>query len=183
MKILRTWKVCENSEINAVYDAVKSAAERLYPQYFEKCEYYFFINSSKKCLGKCVYDFRPAQKGNKAVVILLSRYVTQKRDVLRVLIHEFAHAVTPFQNHSAVWRSRAEKIGSQFGESDFRAYCKTDERVRFYENSGVGERTYRYVVRCEKCGRVAGRERLCNLILHPEKYRCARCGGKFKRVF
>ena len=116
MKFLRTWKNCTDEKLNAIYRAVKAVTKELYPQYFVNCEYCFFVNSSKKCLGKCVYDYRMEtvkkvhgkidsfNVRNKTVVILLSRYVTNEKDVLRTLIHEFAHAVTPFENHSATWR-------------------------------------------------------------------------------
>ena len=194
MKILRTWKKCCDAEINALYSAVKGVAEQLYPQYFYGCEYYFFINSSKKCLGKCVYDYNTEtlirshgkmiadRIRNKSVVILLSRYVTEKKDVLRTLIHEFAHAVAPSGGHSAEWKVKAAAIGEKFGEVGFKSHCTKSEQLRFNGNSGVKQGDFKYAVLCEKCGRVAKREKMCKLIAHPEKYRCAYCGGKFKRV-
>ena len=187
MKVLRTWKLCSDDKINNTYVAVKSAAQKLYPQYFTDCEYYFFINSSKKCLGKCVYDYRKETLKNKesarckTIVILLSRFVPVG-DVLRVLIHEFAHAVSPLDNHSGEWKIKAESIGAVFGEKGFNTRCKNDEQARFNDSTGKTQ-NFKYAVVCQKCGRVAKREKLCKLITHPEKYRCAYCGGKFKRAF
>ena len=54
-----------------------------------------------------------------------------------------------------------------------------------YEEKGVKDNrvkpTYRYVLKCESCGREVLRQKKCAVVEHPEHYRCE-CGGKLIRI-
>ena len=48
------------------------------------------------------------------------------------------------------------------------------------EEKTPAENDARYMVVCQNCGEVIYRIKRSPLITHPQKYRCAKCKGKFK---
>lgn len=193
IEVKRTWKKCTDEKINNIYNEVLSTVKEMYPEYFD-CRLSFYIDSSTRTLGQCIRTYKkeslisqwgyPNHFGyirNEEVVILLSRYVTDPIVAKRTLIHEFAHMVTPKEHHSYYWERRAERIGEKFGEKDLKRLASIDDSEVFnkqMEISGVKK----LEVVCTGCGHIAKRTRMCDIIRHPERWKCGICGSHFKNI-
>lgn len=188
--IKRTWKDCKDQKILAIYTEVYNEAKRLYPGYFG-ADLKFYIDNSTRHLGRCEgrYDRNTiySQYGSKnhfeflrweKAVILLSKYVTDPESVRKTLVHEFGHFVTPSENHSSYWLTRANKIGEKWGIKCSRL-ADEDEAKSFNKNVGAAP-LRKYFVVCSGCGRVVTRQRMCSIIEHPENWKCGACGARFK---
>ena len=97
------------------------------------------------------------------------------------MVHEFAHAVTPKEHHSVYWLNRANKIGKSFNITINNRFADDEEQRKFSEEIKTTSgkiKTYKYAVVCEKCGCVVYRQKYCDIIKHPQHWRCGKCGGK-----
>lgn len=192
VKKKRTWNRCTDREILSVYQEVLEETKRLYPQYFD-CDVQFYIDGSTKYLGHCAYSIKKetmyTKFGTKAhfgdlryenVCIILSKYVTDKEQVRSTLVHEFGHMVTPKEHHSFYWETRANKIGEKWGIECQRLATK-EETQSFLSNIPV-KQTKDYTVKCSGCGRLVHRKRMCDIIKHPEFWKCGACGSYFEKT-
>ena len=194
----RTWKDCEDQKILAIFNEIKDEAKRLYPQYFESTVYKFYIDSSTSHLGRCAYELDASTIYNKygfqnhfealrcrEVVIILSKYVTDEKAIRSVLTHEWGHAVSPKEHHSALWQTRTKRIGSKFGIKDANRFAEKDCCKNFSENikqSNVYIAKNQYAVKCSCCGAIVHRKKMCSLIKDPWMWRCSKCNGTFERI-
>jgi len=109
----------------------------------------FKFDRAKNRMGLCRY-------GHKC--ISLSRVLTFKaseKEVEDTLLHEIAHAlVGPGFGHGKVWKQMARKIG-----------CSAER----CHNVKI---TYKYILRCEKCGKVTGKRNRRKNLVHIS------CGGR-----
>ena len=86
------------------------------------------------------------------------------------LAHEVLHTCPNCMNHQALWRAYAERMNHAYG---YRISRTGDAERLGTEEKG----TVRYLVRCTACGNQAGRVRRSQIVKHPERYRCGKCGG------
>lgn len=194
----RTWKDCEDQKILAVYNEVMAEAKKLYPEYFEKTTYKFYIDSSTRHLGRCMWQYDKStlcsERGFKnhcgnircsEVVILLSKYLKDIKQITSVLVHEAGHAVTPGDHHSSLWFVRSNKIGEKFKVSINGRLANEEEMLDFTKNirkeNGYKEQN-KYTVKCKCCGREIHKKRMCSIIKEPKKWRCGVCNGSFERI-
>lgn len=188
----RTWKQCNDPKILEIYNEVYEEAKRLYPDYFE-ADLNFYIDNSTKHLGRCEgrYDRTTIYSGYgfknhfeflrwDSATILLSKYVTNYTDVRKILVHEFGHFVTPSENHSSCWERRANKIGAKWNITCQRLADK-EEVKNFNENIGK-KQLKRYSVICSGCGQIVYRQKMCDIIKNPSRWKCGGCGSKFKPI-
>ena len=188
----RTWKDCRDQKILTIFNEIKDEAQKLYPQYFKDTIYKFYIDSSTRHLGRCEYKlkdhtqwFYGSEPQCEEVVILLSKYVTDEKAIRSVLTHEWGHAVSPREHHSALWQTRTNRIGSKFGIKDASRFAEEDYCKNFSENikqSGVYIAKNQYTVKCTCCGAVVHRKKMCSLIKDPWMWRCGKCHGTFERI-
>ena len=191
----RTWHECVNKDILSIYNDVKEETKRLYPEYFD-CDPEFYIDGSTTQLGHCSYTLRKDTLKTKwgfnthfehiryeKAFIVLSKYVIDLELARRVLVHEFAHFVTPKEHHSYCWQMRAKKIGAKWGITCERL-ANTEDSELFHaampQKDGINKKDY--VVRCTGCGRLVHRQRMCSIIEHPHLWKCGVCGSKFEKV-
>lgn len=184
----RTWKDCKDEKILAIYNEVLEEAKRLYPTYFTT-KLHFYLNNSTSHLGCCVgeldrntvyskWGFRNHFENLrwKEAAIIISKYVTDLKMIRATIIHEMAHFVTPNEHHSGCWLARANKIGEKWKIKSNRA-ATDEESVAFRKNI---TQKMKYKVICSGCGRIVTRTRMCNIIEHPELWKCGECGAHFK---
>lgn len=99
--------------------------------------------------------------------------------VKNVIAHELLHTVSGCFGHKGKWKLLADYINCSLPNY----MIKTTDSP---ENIGVTveqkPKEIRYTVVCTKCGIQIGRTRKSKLITHPERYRCAKCGGKFTMI-
>ncbi len=95
------------------------------------------------------------------------------------IVHELLHTVPGCMNHTGKWKQLADKVNGSFP-----GYCI--KRTSSEEEKGIEALStapaYRYILKCQKCGKMAFRQRLSSFVTHPEKYQCVACGGAFQRV-
>lgn len=194
----RTWKDCEDPKILAVYNEVMTEAKRLYPEYFENTRYRFYIDSSTRHLGRCCYEFNkdtlwsPYGFKNHCgfirctdVVILLSKYLQDIRQVTSTLVHEAGHAVTPRDNHSSLWLTRSNKIGEKFGIKIEGKFANKEEVADFNANmkkAHVQREQTKYTIRCKCCGNIFHRKRMTEFVKYPWLWKCGKCNGELERI-
>jgi predicted SprT family Zn-dependent metalloprotease len=92
------------------------------------------------------------------------------------ILHELLHTCPNCLNHGSEWKRLAAKVNRVYG-------CNI-KRTDSYQDKGLQEPVRKeapdkYLVVCQKCGASFGRKKKSSLITEPERFRCARCGGKF----
>lgn len=122
-------------------------AEELFEIHGLDADWTFEFDGSKVRRGYCKW---------REKVISMSRHLIPSMDdadVLDTLLHEIAHALTPYEYHSPVWREKAISIGCS-GER-----CATDNAVTEPNYIGTcpgnhthhGFRLRKRVSSCAKC--------------------------------
>ena len=118
-----------------------------------------------------------------------------------VLIHEILHCRWNGTNHYGYWRALADKVNRELGyrirttdtretlglpplseEEKADAAAKVKKRTGEDVMIGNNGQIVRYVVECAGCGARIERSRMSKVVKYPGRYRCARCGGRFRRV-
>ena len=194
----RTWKDCEDPKILAVYNEVMAEAKKLYPEYFANTAYRFYIDSSTSRLGRCTYQYDKATLYSKygfrnhcgnirctEVVILLSKYVQDIKQIINTLCHEVAHAVTPGDHHSDLWLTRANKIGEKFGVKINNRLASAAETADFnanIEKANITKEQTKYLIRCKCCGQEFHRKRETDFVKYPFLWNCGKCYGELERI-
>ena len=138
----------------------------------------FSVNTrAKSRLGSC------KKIGFGSFEISISKFLLEDEADPQVLkntiVHELLHTVTGCFSHKGKW-----KLLSQIVNENLPDYCV--KRTTDFEDIGVEkpvkEPVFRYILKCEKCGLEIRRQRLSKAVKNYKKYRCAKCGGKLKRI-
>lgn len=95
------------------------------------------------------------------------------------IIHELLHTVKGCHGHTGKWKVLAEYVNKKLPQYNIKRTARSEEKGIETE---AKEPTYRYAVQCTKCGQIIRRQKMSKLIQHPQRYRCAKCGGKLKLV-
>lgn len=130
---------------------------------------------AKQRLGCCREIRKP---WGKEYVIEISHMLKDDKDKLikDIIYHELLHTVPGCMNHGEKWKKLAKRTKLYLG-ADVKS--RTDY---FKENRKLAENLYKYVIKCEGCGRETYRMRNCDLTKNIKDYRCGKCGGKLKVV-
>ena len=152
-------------------------------------------NRSKKRYGSCKQEdpdkncLRKIRKGRKIIVqcdkfnehhIEISRWVMDLNDniIKNTIIHELIHCMPYCNNHGQEFKNYAKVINEKLGYNISRVGNKELD----YKMSNIEyeekKLKYKYEIFCAKCGQRVLRQRLNKNF--TKKYRCAKCGGKFK---
>lgn len=125
------------------------------------------INSRAKRRQGC------CKKKDGKFIIEISEFVLDYpvNEIKNVVAHEIIHTCYGCFNHQKRFKAYGEKLKA-LGYSVTTTY-KGEEKT-------PAELDARYMVVCQDCGEVIYRIKRSPLIIHPEKYRCARCRGKFR---
>ena len=93
------------------------------------------------------------------------------------IIHELLHTVEGCEGHGGKWKQLAERVNQAYPQYHIK-------RVTSNEEAGVQpiQKPYRavYKIACSRCGTYTYRQKASKLVQHPERYRCAKCGGKLQ---
>lgn len=91
------------------------------------------------------------------------------------IIHELLHTLPGGMTHAGKWSAAAAKVNRLYPQYDIKRTASSEEK-------GVETVTYKYAVRCTRCGTEYARMRMVKLIQHPELYTCGACGGTMERI-
>lgn len=117
--------------------------------------------------GCCRYE-----GGRQVIEVALRVAQGPERSCRETLAHEVLHTCWGCRDHGKRWKEYAQRMNETYGYHISRT--STDEEMGVAE-----ERSYKYILRCRKCGAEFRRLRASNLTKYPERYRC-RCGGKLE---
>ena len=99
------------------------------------------------------------------------------------IAHELLHTVEGCVGHRGKWKALAEKVTRELpGYSISRLTSAEAKGFHAEQTDEVSAPKYRYALVCERCGQVIRRQKASKVIRSPWRYRCAKCGGKFRRT-
>lgn len=103
----------------------------------------------------------------------------------RVLMHELIHTCDGCMNHGTLWKYYAEIVRRGLGYPITRTNTAAELGLPVMAETVPERRTESYKHRfvCEQCGAVIMRKRESNFTRHYHEYRCARCGGRFRKEY
>ena len=127
-------------------------------------------NRAKRRLGCCKksVDGREVKYEIEISTILKEK---TNREIKEIIHHELLHTCKGCLNHGPKWKSLAAKVNDAYGY-----HIKTTAELPHPEEGEA--KPYRYEIRCSKCGNTGYRMKKSKVIMHPENYRCSKCGGR-----
>lgn len=91
------------------------------------------------------------------------------------IIHELLHTMPNCFDHGKLWQHYAEKVNQAYGYAVSRvASCAMTV-------DPLADKRQKYAVQCDACNHTYYRQKISNVIAHPEKFRCT-CGGHLRRI-
>lgn len=98
----------------------------------------------------------------------------QCQGLLNTVIHELLHTCKNSMDHGKEWKTNAQKVYERYG------IIITEKNN--YRDKGIAEDTYlesyKYIIKCSKCGMLYGDMTKANCILNPNDYCCSSCGNE-----
>lgn len=132
-----------------------------------------------KALGRCT---RHKQGGVVTFSIDIKRSITDDKitpetGIMSIICHEIIHTCEGCFNHGKLFNSYGERLkkygyDTQGTSLSMEKFCVSKEAYL---------QTFKYQVRCKKCGNVWGKNRMDSLIKYPSIYSC-KCGGTLERI-
>ena len=98
------------------------------------------------------------------------------------IIHELLHTCNGCMNHGEKWKMMANKVNNTYGYNIKRCSDVSEKGVKKDTRPKHKAITYKYEVKCQKCGNIYQRSKMSNIVQHPEHYRCGKCHGELKRT-
>lgn len=132
----------------------------------------------KRCWGSC----RKNKDGSfliKISPVLMDEH-TPSDSLKDTLYHELLHTVPNAMSHGKTWLHLAQKVNGATGLNIKRSTPASEKGIL---RNPADDPSVKFMGICEGCGAEVIRYRNCAFVRYPEKYRCGRCGGKFKVVF
>ncbi len=140
------------------------------------CKQLIVSNRLTACWGKCKTECSPT--GYWFYTITISQQLmedsTDPRAAEETMIHELLHAAYPQEYHGGGWAWAANYVRYKLG------YNIT--RTKSYEDMNLIEPAHKYEMRCKKCGKIIGKDRMQRFVEHPDIYTHTGCGGFFERI-
>ena len=114
------------------------------------------------------------KQGGRYTVEISSKLLDERTSVqtlIETILHEQLHTCYGCMKHTGRWKLLAQRVNDAFGFS----VARTADEDSIPEDMLPKPK---YIVRCRGCGLELPRQKLSPLVKHPERYRCAKCGGK-----
>lgn len=123
-----------------------------------------------------------------ALVYISKYYLHAPEEELRTVIcHEVCHSVKGSRGHDGLWREAVRKMRRAYD------YLNSDYHLNphpYSRNRGAfphtalsypkkASKTYRYEIKCDKCGATFQYSRMCRVVALSSKYTHNKCGGHF----
>lgn len=123
------------------------------------------------CVARGVFDIQIAEA--------LLQDVISDQAVKDTIAHELLHTIPGCLKHTGKWKQLATAVNARLPGYNVKW-------AESYEDKGLQspprENHYRYLIKCNGCGMEVHRQKKSAVVVHPERFRCARCGGTFARV-
>lgn len=128
-----------------------------------------FSPTMTKSWGNTKYN--PYQ--SKYTISLNKVLLPNKRALEQTLLHELIHTLPGCMNHGKKWKTVADYCNNVYGYNI--------SRTNSAESLGVTTSDYKYIIRCQKCGKENGFQRMSNVVKNYRTYHCI-CGGRLERI-
>ena len=117
-------------------------------------------------------------KFNKHHIEISPWLLELEEDIIKnTIIHEIIHCLPNCNNHGEVFKKYANYINNKLGYNISRLGNKKEDYIKSKIEYNENEE-YNYHIMCTNCGQEFFRKRLNKNFIR--KYRCGKCGGKFK---
>lgn len=90
------------------------------------------------------------------------------------IMHELLHTVKGCSSHQGKWKNLAHRVNLLLPEYNIKRSASEEEK-------GI-EIKHRYMLECTKCDAKIYRDKMCNVVKFPEKYKCSRCHSPLRRI-
>ena len=97
--------------------------------------------------------------------------------IKNTIIHELIHCIPNCNNHGKDFKKYAKYINNKLGYNISRVGNKKEDFLKS-NLEYIDTEKYKYKIECQKCGQIIYRKRYNKYF--TRKYRCGKCGGKFK---
>ena len=165
----RTWKRCNNEEINDYYLEICTQARD--EGLIEDIPTLYLFKSTAKW-GQCKWS------SDKTVIGLNEVFCSDPEKAINTIIHEVGHAATKGHGHDSHWKKVSNGLGKTYGH--------TVQRCTSEEEKGVSlnrpEPQYKYIIECPECHRQWKRQKMTKVISQASRYRCPICDAYLTRV-
>ncbi len=98
------------------------------------------------------------------------------------ILHELLHTCEGCFNHGAEWKRMAERVNRVYGYRIARINSEEEKGVSVLPEYQMRREENKYFFQCEGCGHTIAYKRKTKFCVHPERYVCGFCRGKFKRI-
>lgn len=181
--IRKGWTIVTKKEIVALYNQVVNEAIK-YGWYNSANDAPKLFKTSRltKALGRCVTRYDLIRHAYNSVIVLNKNYIDMANttDILTLLCHELAHALTPSDSHNANWKAVADILGSKWGIIATK-YASENETLLNYEKNKAEHKKSKLMwgLRCTKCGKIMSRKyaTYCNKLKNARLYYHVPCGS------
>ena len=133
-------------------------------------------NRSKKRYGCC------KKLSKDRFLIEVSQWVMElNEDIIKnTIIHELIHCLPKCNNHGEIFKKYAKLINEELGYNIARTGNKENDFIKSNLKYVEKPIVYNYKIICENCSQNFFRQRITKYF--TQKYRCGKCGGKFKII-
>lgn len=101
-------------------------------------------------------------------------------DSLRTTVfHELLHSAPDTSGHKGAWKQYAEALSRITGLNIKRTTSAEEKGISMDEDQ---KPEIKFMCECRNCGLQIVRYRDCKFAHNSHRYRCGRCGGKFKQI-
>ncbi len=108
--------------------------------------------------------------------------IKQKQALKTTVMHELLHTCYGCMNHGTRWKTYAEKVNRAYGYEIKTTDTPLDMGFTKEQLEAYAE-PYKHRFVCNDCGSVVLRQRESRFTRHYQFYRCAKCGGTFRREY
>ena len=138
-----------------------------------------FTRKSVKVLGTC-FSNKNADGSYDCTIVLNELLADFSDDQIRpTLVHEVAHAITPFDHHGSLWYAAANAIGAKWGYKIERLAADEEVNDAIFKRKEA-KRHYKFELYCPLCGMSWKYQRECPAVKNPQKYMCPHDKTKLK---
>ena len=136
----------------------------------------FTINTRARRWGQCKYVYATGRYNIDINITLLDER-NGEDGLINTILHELLHTCPGCMNHGAEWKKWAGKVRRHYGYN-IQRLSDDDEKDVTTGNLNYKPVAYKYLIYCEKCGKLVGRrKKRCHITDYPELWKHSGCGG------
>lgn len=172
-EIKRNWKCIDSGRVYNLFLEVmeRAVAVGLWPK--EKRYPLLFSRTSVRVLGTCYTNRRADGYTYSSIVLTAELFNFSDDHIRKVIVHEVAHACTPYTRHGFEWRYAAHLLAAKWGYRIER--LESDSEINLaMSNLRKTVSQYKYELYCPVCGATWKYKCNCQAVQNPQRYQCSK---------